>query len=153
MTDLGAYLTNWARWCLRTRECFPDGYACMSIEGKWWVPYKNGDPSTQEKLEHLLEHAEPDERAALKVERCVVSLAEPMRSALWVQWIELPETERMHWRQTAEQWQERRARFLNHRLRNLLPGRFHIRGAGDFEEAIASAESVLDRCLLLAKAA
>ena len=143
-------LANWATWADRDWSGAPD------IPGNWdlivAMEFKNCYESTEEKLERLQQaqdRANVDQEAAARMERWVVQMAEPMRSAIRIEWIDLPEYERVRWRQTHEQWQLRKARFLNHRLRQRLPGCFHIRDAGDFEEAVTTATNMLDRALTL----
>lgn len=107
-------LENWARWCLRVAECYPDSYACMSAEGKLWTPYRNADQSVDEKLEALREHQEPDELDAMRVERIVQALDTPKRVAVRIHYVVMPDRERMEGL-TAEQWDERRARIATRR--------------------------------------
>lgn len=109
-----AALENWARWCRRVAGCFPEGYACMSAEGKLWTPYRNADQSVDEKLDELREHQDPDELHAMRVERIVVDLKLPLRAVLRVHYVLMPDHERDSML-TVDQWNERRARFATRR--------------------------------------
>ncbi len=113
--DVIAALENWARWCNRVAECYPEGYACMSAEGKLWTPYRNADQSLEEKLEALREHQEPDELGAIAVERAVQGLDLPKRVAVRIHFVTMPERERHDMHLTLEQWDERRARIATRR--------------------------------------
>ena len=106
-------LDNWARWCRRVSDCFPDCPTNWELFEQ--VEYKNCHQTTQEKLEAALEHKEPDELDALRMERMVQSLDTPKRTAIRVHWVLMPESGRHELGLTREQWDERRSRFASRR--------------------------------------
>src|SRR6185503_6345419 len=115
VSDVMEAIENWARWCKRTSECYPDGYACMSAEGKLWTPYRNADQSLEEKLETLREHQEPDELDAMHIERIVAALDIPKRTVTRIHFVLMPDRDRHGLGLTQDQWDERRARFATRR--------------------------------------
>ena len=139
-------LDNWARWLCDVADIGPGRPV-----GNWdlitSIDPKNCWLTTQEKLEQVLSAIPIDEFAAERVEREVVRLAEPYCTAIRIQWVTLPEYQRVHWRQTHEQWQTRRARFLHQALAESYPGMFHIKDATDFEDAERMGREILERKL------
>jgi len=105
-----AALENWARWCNRgTRlndfcDCPTNWQMIEQVE------YKNTYLTAQERLDDALAQDEPNERWALAVERAVQGLDRSMRAAIRVRWVMLPDSDKPSIL-TAEQWDERRARF------------------------------------------
>lgn len=79
------------------------------------MEYKNCHLTTQEKLDALREHKEPDELDAMRVERLVALLDLPKRAAIRIHWVVMPDDGRHAFGLTAEQWDERRARFATRR--------------------------------------
>ncbi|MDE2022069.1 MAG: hypothetical protein KGI71_04160 [Patescibacteria group bacterium] len=109
--DLDEWLDHWARWCLRTKECYPEGWEniCGSIEAAEWVPYRNGDQSVQEKLEKLVRGLEPDARKAGLIEVWINQLADPLPTCLRVEYLWLPDWQRQLEGKEMAEWQIRRA--------------------------------------------
>ena len=139
-------LDNWARWLCDMTDIGP-GRPVSNWDLITAVEYKNCYLTTDEKLEQVLSAIPIDELAAVEVEREVCRLPEPFCSAIRIQWVTLPEYQRVHWRQTYEQWQTRRSRFLQHELAQAYPGMFHIKDATDFEDAERMGREMLERKL------
>jgi hypothetical protein len=75
------------------------------------VEYKNCHQTIDEKIEAALEHREPDELDAMRVERIIaIRLSKPLRTVVRIHWVTMPERDRHDWGLTAEQWTERQAR-------------------------------------------
>lgn len=109
-----AALENWARWCNRIRDCYPESPTNWQLFDQ--VEYKNCHQTTQEKLDEALEHKEPDELAAMRVERIVANMLDaPKRVAIRIHWVTMPDRGRHELGLTAEQWDERRARIATRR--------------------------------------
>jgi len=113
--DVLEALENWARWCNRVGECYPATPTNWQMIDQ--MEYKNCHLTTEEKLELLREHQEPDELGALNVERIVQTLDIPKRTAVRIHYVTMPERDRHGFGLTADQWDERRARFATRRAR------------------------------------
>ena len=148
--DLDEWLDHWARWSARTGDCYPDGWEdiCGSAEASLWFPYRNGDATAAEKLEQLEAGLEPNPHIAERVERWVTQMGEPMRTAIRVDRVYLPESMRVRLHKSAEDWQEWRARWVNRALRERYPGCWHIR-APEYAEAVYSAIDAVQRAMLI----
>lgn len=148
--DLDEWLDHWARWSARTDDCYPDGWEdiCGSAEAVLWIPYRNGDPSVEEKLAQLEAALEPNPHIAERVERWVTQMAEPMRTALRVDRVHLPEAMRMRLHRSDEEWLQWRARAVNRALRERYPGCWHIQ-APEYQEAVWSARDGIRRQMLI----
>lgn len=106
-------LDNWARWCRRDGDCYPDCPTNWELFEQ--VEYKNCHQTIEEKIELALAHKEPDELDAMRIERLVQALDRPKRTAIRVHWVLMPEADRHGLGLTLEQWDERRARFATRR--------------------------------------
>ena len=107
-----AALENWARWCNRVGDCYPDCPTNWQLIQQ--VEYKNCHQTIEEKLMEAMEHQEPDELQAMQVERIINALDRPKRTVIRVHWVLMPDRERPHIL-TSEQWDERRARIATRR--------------------------------------
>ena len=94
-------LDNWARWCRLTAGCFPDCATNWDLIQQ--VEYKSCHMSAAEKLRQAMEHQEPDELDAMRIERLVNALPVPKRAALRVHWVLMPEAQRHGMSLTLEQ--------------------------------------------------
>lgn len=103
-------LENWARWCNRGTRLNDYSDCPTNWQMIDQVEYKNTYLTAQERLDDALHEHEPNERRALAVERIVKGLDRSMRAAIRVHWVVLPYSDRPSIL-TAEQWNERRARF------------------------------------------
>ena len=112
--DVYAELDNWARWCCRVGECFP--HTPTNWQMMEQVEYKNCHQSIEEKIQEALEHQEPNELAAMRVERIVAYvLNRPLRTAIRIHYVQMPERDRHELGLTLEQWTERQARHATRR--------------------------------------
>ncbi|MDE2022401.1 MAG: hypothetical protein KGI71_05835 [Patescibacteria group bacterium] len=148
--DLDEWLDHWARWSVRTDDCYPDGWEdiCGSAEAALWMPYRNGDPSVEEKLAALELAIEPDPNIAERVEGWVMQIGEPMRTALRVDRVYLPEPMRVRLHRTPAEWLDWRATALNRALRGRYPGRWHI-GSVEYQEAVWDAIEAVRMAILM----
>lgn len=146
MTDLDDWLDHWARWCLRTKECYPEGWEniCGSIEAAQWVPYRNGDTSVQEKLEKLILGLEPDARKAALIELWLQQMDAPLPTCLRVEYLWLPDWQRELEGKEMDEWQVRRARSVRLRDPEML-----IFSADAYSTAIGEAHAQLRDAMIL----
>lgn len=112
--DVYAEIENWARYMRRWRELLPGCPTNWQMMEQ--VEYKNCHQSIEEKIAEALEHQEPNELAAMRVERIVsICLTTPKRVAVRIHYVVMPESERHDLGLTAEQWLERQARHASRR--------------------------------------
>lgn len=112
--DIHAALANWARWCKRDADCYPSGHTTnwQLIEQ---MEYKSCHVAADEKLVAILEHKEPNEIEAMRVERAVQALNRPLSAAIRVHYVTMPDDGRHALGLDLDQWNERRARHATRR--------------------------------------
>ena len=112
--DVYAELENWARWCNRVGECYPRTPTNWQMMEQ--VEYKNCHQTIEEKIQEALEHQEPNELQAMRVERIIANMLNvPLRVVIRLHYVTMPEHKRHDMGLTLEQWDERRARHATRR--------------------------------------
>jgi hypothetical protein len=111
--SLASDLEEWSRWALQGCAV-GTGYPPEAIHESISVPYKHCQ-SACEQYEDFMSTRAADERTGQRVEAWVGNLHEPMRTAVRVQYVELPDDNRPP-HLMAEQWQAKRAAKLKYRL-------------------------------------
>lgn len=105
--QLFAMLDNWARWCIRTKDCYPVGYQNGAPFENAAKPYKTLVSET-EALDEIERRAEPHEPSAHRMEMWINQLPVRPQVAVRVQWVYAPEEARRREHLDYDQWQERR---------------------------------------------
>jgi len=133
-------LDNWVKWLRDESGIYPVVPVNWDLIDQ--VPYKNGDDSTQEKLERVERSIPPDIPMAERVELWV-SQFEPMpRAAIRVHYAYMPEHRRFDLKLTADQWNDWRARHVAKILRSEGVG--FAMAVDTYLDAVADARMQLD---------
>ena len=137
--SLEADLAEWARW-LRQGDSFGTGYPSESSTEGLAIPFRRAG-TTDEQLEDFMASRAADELVGLRVDAWVRSLYEPMRAAVQIRYVQMPEHAR--WSNlSADGWQERRAR-LCARLWSDRTGIEHTMDTDRYEAALSLAMDIL----------
>jgi hypothetical protein len=100
-------LREWARWLSQGCQVTA-GYPSESPTEHIALPYKTCG-TAEEQYEDFMSSRAADERTGQRMELWVRQLYEPMRTAVRVQWVDMPDESR--WPNLSlDEWQERRAR-------------------------------------------
>jgi len=107
IVSLEADLTEWARWLSQGCQ-ITAGYPSESSTEHIAIPFRQCG-TAEEQLEDFMASRAADERTGHRVELWVRQLYEPMRTAIRVYWVDMPDSSR--WPNLSpDEWQERRAR-------------------------------------------
>jgi hypothetical protein len=132
--SLEADLAEWARWCRQGCQV-GSGYPAESCIEHLAIPYKVCQ-TAEEQYEDFMASRGADERIGERMELWVRQIHEPMRTAIRIQYVELPDSAR--WPNlTLEQWQEWRARMLG-RLLSAREGSLRVTYSPERYEAALS---------------
>jgi hypothetical protein len=104
---LEADLAEWRRW-LEQGDGYGTGYPSEACTESLAIPYKRCDTAAQQHDDFMSTKA-ADERIGQRVDTWVRGLYEPMRAAIQVRYVYMPDDRK--WPNLgAEEWEERRAR-------------------------------------------
>jgi hypothetical protein len=132
-------LAEWRRW-LDQGSGYGVGYPSEACTESLAIPYKRCD-TAQEQLEDFMSTRSADELVGARVDSWVRSLYEPMRAAIQVRYVHMPDDKR--WQNLShEMWQERRARHCA-RLWSDRCGTVRVMTVDQFDSALSLAMDLL----------
>jgi hypothetical protein len=105
--SLEADLAEWRRW-LEQGDGYGTGYPSEACTESLAIPYKRCD-TTQDQLDDFNSSRAADELTGQRVDAWVRNLYEPMRAAIQIRYVKMPEDRKWPNLSYAE-WEERRAR-------------------------------------------
>jgi hypothetical protein len=136
---LEADLAEWRRW-LEQGDGYGTGYPSEACTESLAIPYKRCD-TAQEQLDDFLSSRSADELTGQRVDAWVRNLYEPMRAAIQIRYVRMPEDRK--WPNLShEEWQERRAR-LCAGLWSDRCGQRRVMTVDQFESALSLAMDLL----------